>query len=227
MNTGVHPVARELFAPISNTYETWAHRLSLCQDARWRREMVNGLELEPGARVLDVAAGTGSITRLLQIYGALVISLDQSPEMLGAATERGAVAVLATAETLPFPDHTFDAVTFGYLLRYVHDLKGCMSELVRVTRRGGRLGMVEFGRPDGVAGIAWRLYTRTVLPIGGAIAGDGWPEVCRFLGPSIESFAGHRPPAQLIEEWEAAGIRDVGLRKMSLGAGIVMWGTVS
>jgi demethylmenaquinone methyltransferase/2-methoxy-6-polyprenyl-1,4-benzoquinol methylase len=186
--------------------------------------MIREISVRPGEPALDVAAGTGSITRLLQERGARVVSLDQSPEMLGLAMARGATGVLATAERLPFPDETFDIVTFGYLLRYVEDVAGAMGELTRVLRVGGRAGMVEFGRPSGLWRPLWRMYTRLVLPAAGLVAGEGWPEVGRFLGPSIEGFATGFPPDRLARIWEDAGLADVGSAQHSLGGGLVMWG---
>jgi demethylmenaquinone methyltransferase/2-methoxy-6-polyprenyl-1,4-benzoquinol methylase len=186
--------------------------------------MIGEIAVRPGESVLDVAAGTGSITRLLQDRGASVVSLDQSPQMLGAAVARGATGVIATAESLPFANEQFDVVTFGYLLRYVEDVAGAVSELTRVLRPGGRIGMVEFGRPSGAWHPMWRLYTRGVLPVAGVIAGEGWPEVGRFLGPSIEEFAARYPPDRLARIWEEAGLVDVGAARMSLGGGLVMWG---
>jgi demethylmenaquinone methyltransferase/2-methoxy-6-polyprenyl-1,4-benzoquinol methylase len=217
-------LARELFAPIAPSYERWARVLSMGQDARWRRAMVDGLGLPPGSRVLDVAAGTGSITRLMQSRGLQVVSVDQSPEMTQLAKQRGAMTVVATAERLPFADASFDGVTFGYLLRYVDDVPRCLGELLRVVRPGGVVGMVEFGRPAGLWGVAWWLYTRTVLPGAGTLIGSGWWEVGRFLGPSISSFARTYPPERLAAEWREAGMEDVGFRRVSLGGGLVMWG---
>ncbi len=106
-------VAQRLFAPLAPGYERWARVLSLGQDARWRHAMVDRLEFDTGASVLDIAAGTGSITRLLVERGARVVSLDQSLPMLVAAVKRGATGVVATAERLPFGDASFDAVPSG------------------------------------------------------------------------------------------------------------------
>jgi demethylmenaquinone methyltransferase/2-methoxy-6-polyprenyl-1,4-benzoquinol methylase len=186
--------------------------------------MIRQIAVERGDTALDVAAGTGSITRLLQQDGAEVFSLDQSQQMLSAAVDRGATGVLATAERLPFPDGEFDVVTFGYLLRYVEDVPGAMAELTRVLRPGGRIGMVEFGRPSGIWHPPWRLYTGLVLPAAGLVAGEGWPEVGRFLGPSIEDFATRFPPDRLAGIWEDAGLSEVGFTSLSLGGGLVMWG---
>jgi len=217
-------LARELFAPVALTYERWASLLSIGQDARWRRAMVNGLDLSPGSRVLDVAAGTGSITRLVESRGLDVVSVDQSREMTQIAKQQGAVTVLASAERLPFPSRTFDGVTFGYLLRYVDDVSLCLEELVRVVRPGGLVGMVEFGRPGGLWHPPWWLYTRALLPMAGAVIRSGWSEVGQFLGPSIDDFARRHPPEQLATEWRAAGMEDVRFRRMSMGGGLVMWG---
>ena len=186
--------------------------------------MVDGLGLPVGARVLDVAAGTGSITRLMESRGLDVVSVDQSREMTEIASRRGAVTVLTTAERLPFVDGTFDGVTFGYLLRYVDNVSGCLEELVRIVRRGGIVGMVEFGRPAGAWRPAWWLYTRLLLPAAGAVIRSGWWEVGRFLGPSIDAFAERHPPHRLAAEWVAAGMEDVHFRRLSVGGGLVMWG---
>jgi demethylmenaquinone methyltransferase/2-methoxy-6-polyprenyl-1,4-benzoquinol methylase len=186
--------------------------------------MVATIGIEPGDIVLDIAAGTGSITRLLQEQGASVVSLDQSLHMLGWAVARDATGVVATAESLPFPDDRFDAVTFGYLLRYVSDVSDAMKEITRVVRPGGSVSMVEFGRPRGVWRALWWGYTRLVLPVAGLFAGRGWYRVGRFLGPSIEGFANRYPPPDLAALWEAAGLVDVRYERLSLGGGLVMWG---
>ena len=212
-----------LFAPIAANYERWSTLLSLGQDPRWRAEMVSRLESSSGARVLDVAAGTGLITRLLQARGHEVVSLDLSAEMLSVARRNGATAVLATAEALPFPDASFDALTFGYLLRYVSEPLAAMSELARVLRPGGVIGMVEFGQPRGAWGPWWWLYTRLGLPAAGLIAGPGWFRVGAFLGPSIEAFYRGVSDKALIALWNAAGFVDVQLARRSLGGGLLMW----
>ena len=186
--------------------------------------MVDGLGLSHGSRVLDVAAGTGSITRLIESRGLEVLSVDQSPEMTQIANRQGATAVLATAERLPFADGTFDGVTFGYLLRYVDDVSRCLEEVVRVIRPRGVVGMVEFGVPTGGWRLPWWLYTRTLLPAAGAVIRSGWWEVGRFLGPSIEAFARRHPPDRLVAEWGAAGMEDVRVRRMWFGGRLVMWG---
>jgi demethylmenaquinone methyltransferase / 2-methoxy-6-polyprenyl-1,4-benzoquinol methylase len=216
-------VARDLFAPVAAGYQRWARILSMGQDGRWRRAMVAGLGLEPGSTVLDLAAGTGQISRCLAGQGHTVIACDQSPEMIARGRFPGPI-VQATAERLPFATGSLDGVTFGYLLRYVDDVAACMSEVARVLRPGGAVGMVEFGRPSGISGRLWWLYTRAVLPGAGRLIGRGWGEVGRFLGPSIDDFADRFPPRRLAEVWRDAGLDEVRHRTMSQGGGLLMWG---
>lgn len=216
---GPEATAARIFRDIAGDYERWARILSLGQDGRWRRLMVKGMRGSPGDLILDVAAGTGSISRALEEKGARVVALDLSAEML--SQHPGRLRVRAVADHLPFPDDTFDAVTFGYLLRYVDDPVATMTEIARVVRPGGRVGMVEFGRPRGVARLFWRLFTRIGLPVAGVFVGSGWYRVGRFLGPSIEKFdEAHPDPAS---RWGEAGLVDLVVRRPSLGGGLVMW----
>ena len=187
--------------------------------------MVGSVLVGAGDRVLDVAAGTGLITRRLGATGAAVVSLDQSQEMLARAVERGATGVVASAEELPFGDDQFAAVTFGYLLRYVESVPDAMAEMTRVVRPGGRVGMVEFGRPSGVWQPLWWGFTRIILPVAGSLISRPWHEVGSFLGPSIDAFADTWPPSRLTEAWEEAGLVDVTVVRMSLGGGLVMTAT--
>jgi demethylmenaquinone methyltransferase/2-methoxy-6-polyprenyl-1,4-benzoquinol methylase len=220
--TGVslHRTARELFDPIAQSYERWAQVLSLGQDGRWRRTMVEGLDLKPGGRALDVAAGTGSITRLLEQHGQRVTALDLSPAML--SEHPGSQRVRALAETLPFGEGTFDSVTSGYLLRYVSDPMSCLRELGRVVRSGGMVGMVEFGMPAGVWRRGWQFYAGRLLPLAGRLIDPGWYRVGRFLGGSIEEFhQRHLDPAAM---WSQAGFVNVRVRTMTLGSGLIVWG---
>ena len=219
-------VARELFAPLAPGYERWSAVLSMGQDPRWRRRLVRGLDLPSGSRVLDLAAGTGQISRLLAAAGHRVVAVDLSPEMVAGGRFPGPV-VLASGETLPFRSRSFDGVTFGYLLRYVDDVAACLAGVADVLRPGGRLGMLEFARPQGPLRPAWWLYTHAVLPAAGAVVGSGWRRVGGFLGPSIDRFADHWSPDVLAQAWERAGFERVRFELMSLGGGLVMWGTRS
>jgi len=207
--------------------------LSFGQDPRWRRALVRAIDPQPAQRLLDVATGTGMVAAALASRsGCQVVALDQSEAMLDGARARlrgnprlGAQITLVAgeAERLPFADGEFDGLSFTYLLRYVDDRAATMRELARVVKPGGRIGMVEFGVPaSGPLRALWRLHTRLGLPLLGRLVSPAWFEVGRFLGPNVEEF--HAVEPDLVGLWEAAGIRDVQLRAMSFGAGVVMWG---
>ena len=131
------------------------------------------------------------------------------------------------AERLPFRDATFDALTFTYLLRYVADPQATLEELVRVVKPGATVANLEFLVPHSRFWRAWWwLYTRFVLPAGGWLTGGReWWGVGRFLGPSISNHYRAYPLRWHVDAWEKAGLVDVGVRTMSLGGGLVMWGT--
>jgi demethylmenaquinone methyltransferase / 2-methoxy-6-polyprenyl-1,4-benzoquinol methylase len=220
--------ARTLFAPLGPTYDRYAALLSFGQDPRWRRFLVSRLDLGPRETVLDVATGTGAVAReLVAEKGCTVVGLDQSPEMLAEARRRapsGVTLMEGRAEKLPFPDGTFDALTFTYLLRYVDDPAATLHELVRVVRPGGTIAGLEFALPRGVWRPLWELYVRVGLPTAGRLLSPGWAEVGAFLGPSIRTFYERYPEQRLHELWWDAGVRPVRSQRLSLGGGIVTWG---
>jgi demethylmenaquinone methyltransferase/2-methoxy-6-polyprenyl-1,4-benzoquinol methylase len=218
--------AQELFAPLGPRYDRMGAILSFGQDPRWRRTLVSRLPQDRG-HVLDVATGTGLVAEALVARGFRVTGLDQSAGMLARARARfgdRVELVEASAEELPFGDSSFDHLTFTYLLRYVDDPGATLAELARVVRPGGTVGMLEFGLPRGVWRPFWDAWVGVGLPLAGRLVSPGWHEVGRFLGPSIRDFYGRIPVEALPGLWRDAGIEDVSLRRMSFGAGVVVWG---
>lgn len=219
--------AIELFAPLGPTYDRVGATLSLGQDPRWRRFLVSRIPAD-GGTVLDVATGTGLVAELLVRRGHRVTGLDQSPGMLALARTRlvgRAELVEGSADALPFADASFDHVTFTYLLRYVDDPAATLTELARVVRPGGTVAMLEFGVPRGVWRPLWEVYVGAVLPLAGRLISRAWYDVGRFLGPSIREFWRTHPEPALLEAWAAAGIHAPTSRRLSLGGGVVVWGT--
>jgi len=156
-----------------------------------------------------------------------VTGVDQSPEMLAGARRRfgdGLELVESSAESLPFADQAFDHLTVTYLLRYVDDPGATLVELARAVRPGGVVASLEFGVPGGLARPAWEAYVRAGLPLAGRVLRNGWSEVGDFLGDSIRVYWEAYPLERQLELWDAAGIRDVAVRRMSLGGGVVLWG---
>ncbi len=227
--------AQALFDGLPDRYDVLAEVLSLGQNRRWRRAMVDRIvPIAPG-RVLDVATGTAGVAlQLSRRTPAFVAGLDLTEAMLrrgqanvAAAGMQDRVQLMAgRAEQLPFPDETFDALTFTYLLRYVSEPAATLRELVRVLKPGAPMVNLEFLVPrHALWRTAWWLYTRLVLPVAGALGGRRWIAVGRFLGPNISAHYRRYPLAWTVQAWRDAGITDVGVREMSLGGGLVMWGT--
>ena len=202
--------ALSLFEGLPQRYDRVGAVLSFGQDPRWRHAMVEAVAARPGDRVLDVATGTGLVSEaLVRRYGCTVVGLDQSTAMLEAARARlardtelgGRVSlVVGEAEHLPFADAEFDHLTFTYLLRYVDDPAATLREL-------------------------WTLYTRVGLPALGRLVSREWRETGSFLARSIPEFYARHPLEEVLRLWSDAGIGGVRVRRMSLGCGVVIWGT--
>jgi demethylmenaquinone methyltransferase / 2-methoxy-6-polyprenyl-1,4-benzoquinol methylase len=227
--------AAELFEDLGPRYDRLAEVLSFGQNGRWRRELVRHIAEASPRRVLDVATGTAGVAiALARSTDAEITGVDISEPMLASGRERVRGLGLehriglqvARAEELPFADESFDALSFTYLLRYVEEPAAAMAELARVLRPGGVMSSLDFYVPPTVVWLAaWRLYTRTLLPIGGfALGGRAWWDVGRFLGPNIERHYQRWPVTRIADAWRTAGMEYVECRPMSLGGGLVMWG---
>jgi len=227
--------AIDLFSPLPSRYDALCEVLSFAQNRRWRRTMVDRVLQQSPATVLDVASGTAGVAiQLARCTKAHVVAYDLTLPMLRegvarvkqAGLDRRVALVEGRAEDLPFPDETFDALTFTYLLRYVEDPKATLAELARVVRPGGTVASLDFlAPPHPLWRGLWWCYTRLVLPVAGRIGGGReWWRVGRFLGPNISAHYRRHPLPALVADWQAAGLVDVGVRAMSLGGGVVMWG---
>jgi demethylmenaquinone methyltransferase/2-methoxy-6-polyprenyl-1,4-benzoquinol methylase len=227
--------ARALFHGLPSRYDRLAEVLSMGQNGRWRRAMMDAISGSSPSSVLDVATGPAGVAiQLADRSDAHVTGIDLTPEMLLNAaanieargyTNRIAL-VNGRAEDLPFEDATFDALTFTYLLRYVSDPEATLRELARVVKPGGSIASLEFHvPPNRFWRWMWFLYTRTILPAAGWLTGGrDWATVGRFLGPSITEHYRHYPLDWHVSAWRTAGIEDVRVRLMSLGGGLVMSG---
>jgi demethylmenaquinone methyltransferase/2-methoxy-6-polyprenyl-1,4-benzoquinol methylase len=228
--------AQQLFSSLPKRYDQLAEVLSMGQNGRWRRAMIDHIVPASPGSVLDVASGTAGVAlQLARRTSSDVVGVDLSTNMLARGHENvadaglgGRIALVAgRAEQLPFRDETFDALTFTYLLRYVDDPEATLRELARVVKPGGAVASLEFLLPPSrFWRFWWWLYTRLLLPAGGLVTGGReWFRVGRFLGPNISQHYRKYPLSWTEEAWRRAGFENVGVRVMSLGGGLVMWGT--
>jgi len=205
-----------LFDGIASRYDVINDVLSLGLDRSWRRATVQALEVGPGDRVLDLAAGTGTSAVAIARTGAQVVACDLSPGMVEIARQRHPelTVVVGDALDLPFPDAAFDAVTMSFGLRNTPDVSRCLRELLRVTRLGGRLVICEFSTPmSALVRAGYRPYLHDVLPrIGGLISGDR--ASYDYLAQTIAAWPDQMGLAALIRD---AGWQRVQYRNLSGG----------
>jgi demethylmenaquinone methyltransferase/2-methoxy-6-polyprenyl-1,4-benzoquinol methylase len=225
--------AQRIFSGIASNYDRPAEVLSLLQYSRWHRFLLSKLPPVAGARVLDMATGTGAVAlKVAQGPDARVIGADITRPMLAQANAKAAQEGLSrrleliecSAEAVPFADGAFDAVIFTYLLRYVSDVPSTLRELTRVLRPGGVMLSLDFAVPGPIVSPLWRLYTSLMLPLGGAVLSPAWMRTGAFLGKSIRGFYRQWPEAGLAELWRECGFPRVASKRLSLGGALVMWG---
>jgi demethylmenaquinone methyltransferase / 2-methoxy-6-polyprenyl-1,4-benzoquinol methylase len=170
----------ELFATIARRYDLINDIQSFGLHRLWKRRVIQLARPQPGERALDLCCGTGDLTLALAKRGADVTGLDFSEAMLQVAKEKSARLaqrsetkiefIRGDAQQIPFADGSFDVLTIGYGLRNLADLDAGLRDMWRVTKPGGRLVALEFGKPENSA---WRgiyfSYLKFMLPIFGKI----------------------------------------------------------
>ena len=225
-------LVHDQFTPIATTYDRADAVLSLGLHFLWKRAAVRRLRLEPGDRLLDVCGGTADLAvravRRLGASGRAVVC-DFNRSMMAAGRGKsgrvpnGAIIafVQGDAESLPFPDASFDAVSVGFGLRNLVDLDRGLREMARVLKPGGRFSGLEFTLPRR----RWQraLYAfysfRLMLPAARLIAGTDGPY--RYLAESIRVFDASGEVAGRLAR---AGFTGISARPLSLGIATIYSG---
>lgn len=196
-----------MFDDVGEKYDITNTVLSFGLDRKWRTRTRKRLDLKPGERVLDLAAGTAVSTVELTRSGAWVVACDFSQGMLAAGRNRDVPKVAGDAMHLPFADDTFDAVTISYGLRNVHDFEAGLREMARVTKPGGRLAVNEFSTPV-IPGFrtVYKEYLPVVLPRVAKVFSSN-PEAYEYLADSIRAWPDQEELARAINRngWQDAG----------------------
>jgi len=204
---------KDLFARIARRYDLINDLQSFWLHRGWKRRVVRLAKPAPGLRALDVCCGTGDLALALAREGAEVTGIDFSEPMLEVARGRIQSKVQVQflhgdAQRLPFPDDSFDIVTIGYGLRNLVDWETGLTEMRRVARPGGRLLVLEFGKPQNSL---WRslyfTYLRLVVPLLG-LAFCGNASAYAYILESLKHY-----PAQ---QGVAAKMRELGLRNVGV-----------
>lgn len=218
-----------MFATIANRYDLLNHLLSANVDKRWRRivatKVHEKLRAPSDSRVLDVACGTGDLSRtLFEITGARVVGTDFCRPMLDIAAGKFSSQIPlieGDALRLPFRSDSFDAVTIAFGLRNLSSVEDGLAELCRVLKPGGWVAVLECSRPsNAILRGLYGVYFRGVLPlIGGAISGS--LSAYAYLPASVQNFPNQRRLALLMEQ---AGFDQVGFKNLTGGVAALHMG---
>ncbi len=204
---------RAMFDEVAERYDLTNDVLSLGQDRRWRRQVVDAVGARPGEQVLDLAAGTGTSSQPFHDQGATVVPCDFSVGMLQEGKRRLPHLPFTAGDgtRLPFADDTFDAVTISFGLRNIVDPDAGLREMRRVTRPGGRLVVCEFSSPTYEPfRVVYIEYLMKALPsIARAVSSS--PDAYVYLAESIRAWPDQQGLATRIEEagWGAAEWRNL------------------
>lgn len=203
---------RAMFDTIAPRYDLVNRVMTFRMDVGWRRRALDMLGLAPGARVLDLATGTGDLAAEMASRGLVPIGADLSFGMLAAAPTPFP-RVQADGVALPFPDGALDGATCGFALRNFTDLAATVAELGRVVRPGGRLALLEVAEPPNpIMRMGHGIYFGRVVPVIGGILSNG--RAYSYLPRSVEYLP---EPAELLDVVRDSGFRDVDRTLLSGG----------
>jgi demethylmenaquinone methyltransferase / 2-methoxy-6-polyprenyl-1,4-benzoquinol methylase len=215
-------MVREMFDAVAPRYDLLNRIISMGLDISWRKRSVRALGLPPGALVLDIASGTGDLSRILAKGGLVPVGVDMSPGMLRAA-RTGTPAVLGDAVSLPFRDGAFDGAVCGFALRNFTNIGSVLSEVARVVHPGGRIAILDVAVPQSrIAQAGYRIWFGRAVPLIGRLLSD--PAAYRYLPDSVEYLPAPERMKILLRE---SGFRSVGRRTFGAGTTQLFTGTVA
>lgn len=214
----------EVFDSVADNYDQMNDLMSMGIHRLWKRFTLCVSHIQPGQCVLDLAGGSGDITKLLAervTSTGKVVLADINESMLRQGRKRLWDAgildtveyALANAECLPFEDNTFDAITIGFGLRNVRDKDAALRSMFQVLKPGGRLMVLEFSKPRAFLEPFYQVYLFSVLPfLGKVVAKD--EDSYRYLAESIRV---HPDADKLKEMIEQAGFQDCHYHRLTGG----------
>ncbi|WP_182112107.1 MULTISPECIES: demethylmenaquinone methyltransferase [unclassified Actinotalea] len=210
-----HEVAA-MFDHIARRYDLTNDVISLGQDRRWRTATIRAVDAWPGDVVLDLAAGTGTSSEPFDAAGVRVVPCDFSVGMLEVGKRRrpDLPFTAGDATRLPFADASFDAVTISFGLRNVVDTRAALTEMLRVTKPGGRVVVCEFSRPTFAPfrTVYLEYLMRALPPVARAVSKE--PDAYVYLAESIQEWPDQDALGRLMRE---AGWADVAYRNLTGG----------
>ena len=195
-----HEVA-EMFNRVAAKYDITNDVLALGFTYSWRKKTNSYLNPKYGELILDLAAGTGTSSNAFTKSGAKIIACDFSLGMLKEGKKRFPNLNFSAGDalSLPFPDETFDAVTISFGIRNVNDVQKALTEMLRVTKKGGRIVICEFSSPT--LKIFKNIYMEYLMKALPAIAKktSSNPDAYEYLADSIRAWPNQTEFARQLE----------------------------
>jgi demethylmenaquinone methyltransferase/2-methoxy-6-polyprenyl-1,4-benzoquinol methylase len=204
---------QQMFDEVAPRYELVNKVMTFGMDRSWRNQTINALALRRGARVLDLACGTGDLSRELDSRGYEVVGLDLSEGMLHAAHDVAAPLVVGDAALLPFATASFEGVVSGFALRNIADLQAAFDECARVTGSLGRVAFLEVDRPPNpLVRVGHDVWFHHGVPLIGSLLSVR--EAYQYLPRSVEYLPS---PPEIAVMLEKAGFTHIEHRSVMLG----------
>jgi demethylmenaquinone methyltransferase/2-methoxy-6-polyprenyl-1,4-benzoquinol methylase len=215
----------DLFATIARRYDLINDLQSFGLHRLWKRRVVELAKVQNGNRALDLCCGTGDLALALAQHGAETIGLDFSEKMLEVAEARRQKKILPNsklkiqnlkflqgdAQQLPFPENSFDIVTVGYGLRNLASWERGLDEMFRVARPGGRIVVLEFGKP---ANWLWRkiyfAHLRCSVPLIGLLF-CGNASAYAYILESLKHYPAQLAVAEKMHALKLTNVRVINL----------------
>ncbi len=221
----------QMFEKIAPVYDSFTVFFSYGMDRRWKRDLVNILDLKGNERVLDLACGTGDITFALgeRLNNGKAFGMDILQAMIDIAESKRKAKNISNVEfccadilNMPFDDSSFDHITCGYALRNVPDIELALNQISRVLKPGGRFLSLDFSHPNNKI---YRWLYFNYLIVTGSLAGylvHGDPDVYRYIPESLKLYPGQRNVQKMMDR---QGFVDTGYREFGGGIMTINYGT--
>ena len=218
-------LVNSVFSKVHKNYDLMNDLMSLGIHRLWKRNLINWMNPQPGCKIIDVAAGTGDLARMISAKNNnrnTFCCVEPNREMLNTGKEKLKYLTnikwyLSSAEKLPFKQNTFDFYTISYGIRNVTDINLCLKEAYRVLKPGGRFFCLEFSKVENeILNLFYQKYSKLIPLIGKLIVGSTEPY--EYLVSSIDKFYSQNELVDLLKKNKFSNIE---FRNLSNGVSAI------
>ena len=214
-------LVNSVFSKVHNNYDLMNDLMSLGVHRLWKKNLINWMNPQPGNRIIDVAAGTGDLAKMISKKNMdknIFCCVEPNREMFETGKQKlksftNIKWYLNSAEKLPFKEGTFDFYTISYGIRNVTNINKCLEEAYRVLKPGGRFFCLEFSKVENeILNFLYQKYSKLISLIGKIVVGSEEPY--EYLISSIDKFYSQNELVDLLKKNKFANIE---FRNLSSG----------